>query len=274
MPDSEMPQPSLPALSPGWATDLTVLELSGSLIDDRGAVRVVRSPDNPLYHWGNCLFVADPMAVNDADRWTALFAAEFPNATWVAIGLVAAPDNTSAWERLGLAVELDDVLVSGQAPARTPAPAGYYARPMRGTDWEQSVRNALTENALTDRHDPVLHEEFMRARNRTSQKLIVDGVAEWFGAFTVDGDQLAADLGIVMCGPRLARYRSVGTDAEHRRRGLAAHLLGIAGEWAEGRGAQQWVIMTEAVNPAGRVYRRAGFEPIAGNAQAYRAPTQ
>jgi GNAT superfamily N-acetyltransferase len=263
---------AMPELSPGWATDLAVLELSGSLIEDRGDVRVVRSPDNPMYHWGNCLFVADPASVNDADRWAALFAAEFPSATWIAIGLVTAPDDTSAWERLGIAVELDDVLVSNRLPAQTPAPDGYYARALRGTDWEQSVRNALAENALTERYEPVMHEQFARARNATCQKLIADGLGEWFGAFTVDGDRLVADLGIVMCGPRLARYRSVGTDAGHRRRGLAAHLLGVAGSWAASRGAEEWVIMTEAVNPAGRVYRRAGFAPVAGNAQAYRAP--
>jgi len=32
------------------------------------------------------------------------------------------------------------------------------------------------------------------------------------------------------------------------------------------------VIITEATNPAGRVYRSVGFEPDEGNAQAYRPP--
>ncbi len=272
MPEHPTPPGQPPELSPGWATDLAVLELSGSVIEDRGDVRVVRSPDNPMYHWGNCLFVVDPTTVNDADRWAALFAAEFPDATWIAIGLVATPDDTSAWDRLGIAVEFDEVLTSRRPPAPTPVPDGYHTRALRGDDWDQNVRNGLIENALTERFDPAMHEQFVRARNETSQRLIARGVAEWFGAFTIDGDQLVADLGIVMCGPRLARYRSVGTDAQHRRRGLAAHLLGVAGSWAASRGAEEWVIMTEAVNPAGRVYRRAGFSPVAGNAQAYRAP--
>jgi hypothetical protein len=34
------------------------------------------------------------------------------------------------------------------------------------------------------------------------------------------------------------------------------------------------VIITEAENPAGRLYRAAGFEPDVCNARAYRAPTR
>ena len=64
--------------------------------------------------------------------------------------------------------------------------------------------------------------------------------------------------------------QSVGTDDEHRRRGLASHLLGVAALWAADRGCDRWVIVTEATNPPGRVYRSLGFEPDTGTAQAYR----
>ena len=90
-----------------------------------------------------------------------------------------------------------------------------------------------------------------------------------FGAIA-DGIRVA-DLGIVRCGTT-ARYQSVGTNERHRRRGLASHLLGVAARWAADRGCDQWVIVAEATNPAGRVYRTLGFEPDTGNAQAYRKP--
>ena len=83
------------------------------------------------------------------------------------------------------------------------------------------------------------------------------------------GEALVAELGIVNCGGS-ARYQSVGTDEGHRRRGLASHLLGVAARWAADTGCDRWVIVTEATNPAGAVYRRVGFEPDVGNAQAYR----
>src|SRR5262249_43085006 len=79
------------------------------------------------------------------------------------------------------------------------------------------------------------------------------------------------DLGVVCCGAT-ARYQNVGTDAQHRRRGLASHLLGVAARWASARGCSRWVIVTEASNPAGRVYRSVGFGPAAPTVQAYRRP--
>ncbi|OFE18429.1 hypothetical protein BA895_12490 [Humibacillus sp. DSM 29435] len=59
----------------------------------------------------------------------------------------------------------------------------------------------------------------------------------------------------------LARFQAVGTDAEHRRRGLAGHLLGLAARWAGDQGATAWVIVTESTNPAGQLYRSVGFVP-------------
>jgi hypothetical protein len=37
-------------------------------------------------------------------------------------------------------------------------------------------------------------------------------------------------------------------------------------------GLHRWIIVTEATNPAERIYRSLGFEPDIGNAQAYRKP--
>jgi hypothetical protein len=47
----------------GWATDIAVLQLTGSTVDDRGDHLVLRTPRNPTFHWGNCLLVTDPAAV-------------------------------------------------------------------------------------------------------------------------------------------------------------------------------------------------------------------
>ena len=79
------------------------------------------------------------------------------------------------------------------------------------------------------------------------------------------------DRGIVDCGGT-ARYQNVGTAPEHRGKGVASHLIGVAATWAASHGCAQWVIVTEATNPAGRVYRNAGFELVEPIVQAYRAP--
>ena len=256
-------------LSRGWATDLAVFELTGSTVEDRGDHLVVRTPGNPFFHWGHCIFVTDENTVDDAQRWIDTFHRVFPEATWIAIGLVRMPVDAPAWTDLRLELELDDVLTTRTLPRQTPLPQGYTVRRLTGEDWEQSVARAVAENDRTGTEDRDTHEQFMRARTKSQRELSERDVGAFFGAFT--DDVLVAGLGIVRCG-KTARYQSVGTDEEHRRRGLASHLLGIAARWAAERGCDEWVIVTEASNAAGRVYRSVGFEPDTGNAQAYRRP--
>lgn len=257
-------------LPPGWATDLAVDELMGSTVEDRGDHLVVRTPDNPTFHWGHCLFVLDDARVDDPEHWLGVFAQTFPDAGWVAVGLPRLPADLAPWTALGIEVELDDVLTTRDLPRLLPAPAGYDVRRLvSDEDWEQHVAHELRENARTGEYPPEGHERFVRAQTAARRVVCERGDAAWFAAF--HEGTLVADLGIVRCGDD-ARYQSVGTEQEHRRRGLAGHLLGVAARWAADRGARRWVIVTEETNPAGRVYRSVGFAPDRGSAQAYRKP--
>jgi GNAT superfamily N-acetyltransferase len=254
---------------PGWSTDLAILEHCGSIVEDHQDHLIVRTPHNPDFHWGNCLFVTDEDAVGDAGRWVNAFQLAFPEATWVAIGLTRMPDDQDAWIAQGLDLELDDVLTTRTLPRQTPLPQGYTVRRLSGRDWAQSVARSVAENHRTDEQDPKSFERFAQGKAQARRALSERDIGAWFGAFA--HDTLVADLGIVRCGTT-ARYQSVGTDDEHRRRGLASQLLGVAAQWAADGGCDRWVIVTEATNPAGRVYRSLGFEPDTGNAQAYRKP--
>lgn len=256
-------------LPPGWATDLAILEHCGSTVHDCGDHLLVRTPANPEFHWGNCLFVTDEDTVDDADRWVRTFRSAFPEATWVAIGLIRMPDDRAAWAAQRLDLELDEVLTTDTLPRQTPLPEGYDVRRLGGHDWARSVARSVTDNDLTNEQDPQGYERFAQAQVLARRALSDRDLGATFGAF--DGDLLVAELGIVRCGAT-ARYQGVGTDREHRGRGLASHLLGIAASWAGDRGCNRWVIVTEATNPAARVYRSLGFKPDSGNAQAYRRP--
>ncbi|MCW2758908.1 MAG: hypothetical protein JWO46_2654 [Nocardioidaceae bacterium] len=258
------------ALSPGWHTDVAVARLGGSLVEEHADHLVVRTPGNPHYYWGNFLLVTDPTAVDDADRWLARFVEVFPDSEHRAIGLVAAPD-PAGWVAAGLVIELDDVLSTDVLPEQRQLAEGYVARPLAGdSDWDEHVRLDMLHNDRTDKREPVRHEAYLRLRTTSIRALCEQGTAAWFGAFH-DG-VLVADLGIVDCGAGIARYQSVGTDADHRRRGLAGHLLGLAAHWAGDQGCTRWVILTESDNPAGRLYRSLGFEEVVGNVQAFRKP--
>jgi GNAT superfamily N-acetyltransferase len=255
---------------PGWATDLAIRELTGSIIEDREDHLLVRTPHNPDFHWGNCLFVTDDAAVGDAARWVRTFQSAFPEATWVAIGLTRMPDNQDAWLTRGVDLELDDVLTTWTLPRQSALPQGYTVRRLSGgEDWAQSVARSVAENDQTNEHDPRSFGRFAQAQAQSRRALSERDVGAFFGAFA--DDVLVADLGVVRCGTT-ARYQSVGTDDEHRRRGLASYLLGVAARWAAESGCDRWVIVTEATNPAGRLYRSLGFESDTGSAQAYRKP--
>lgn len=253
----------------GWATHVAVLEQTGSTVEDRGDHLVVRSPSIPTFHWGNCVLVTDPEAVEDARRWVQAFQGGFPSATWVAIGLTRMPGDVAAWVRHDLELELNDVLATDTLPRETALPAGYAVRRLIGDDWEQVVGLDMAENDRTAEWEADSYEPFTRARTHANRLLSERDFAAFFGAFA--GGVLVANLGVVRCGTT-ARYQNVGTDARHRRRGLASHLLGIAARWAADHGCDRWVIVTEATNSAGRVYRKAGFELDTATVQAYRRP--
>jgi GNAT superfamily N-acetyltransferase len=261
--------PTLPSLPPGWATDLAILELTGSVVEHHEHHLVIRSPGQPDFHWGNFVLVADEESVDDAGRWVDTFRLAFPDADWLAIGLPRMPDDPQSWRARGLDVELDDVLTTRTMPHGTPLPQGYTVRRLDGPDWDQALARSVAANERSDEQDPSSFEQFARGRLRTRQELSRRDLGAWFGAFA-DG-ALVADLGIVRCGST-ARYQDVSTDEEHRRRGLAAHLLGVAAGWAAEGGCDRWVIVTEATNPAGRVYRSLGFAPDTGAVLAYRKP--
>ena len=258
------------ACPPGWATDLAILEHTGSRVEEHPDHLVVRTPANPGFYWGNFVLVTNEDTVDDADRWVGAFGEAFPEASWVSVGLPTMPSAPDSWVALGLDLELDDVLTTRTLPRRTPLPPGYTVRPLDGDDWEQDLARTVAENDATGEEAPESFLRFARGQLATRQDLAARGLGAWFGAFTAD-DVLVADLGIVRCGSA-ARYQDVTTDEAHRGKGLASHLLGVAAQWAADAGCDQWVIVTAATNPAGRVYRASGFAPDTGAVQAFRRP--
>src|SRR5690348_7749885 len=135
----------------GWHTDLAVLRRSGSVIDERPDHLLIRTPHNPLYHWGNFVLVTDPAAVGDAARWLELFEREFPDSAHRSVGLVADPPDPSAWTALDLAIEHDDVLATDARPDAAPVPQGYLVKQLAdAVEWEQSHGLRVAEFAADD----------------------------------------------------------------------------------------------------------------------------
>ncbi|SNC60052.1 Ribosomal protein S18 acetylase RimI [Kytococcus aerolatus] len=249
----------LESLPPAARTDLEVDRLGGTVVTDAGDHLVVRTPDNPGYHWGNFVQVTSGDS-DDVERWLALFAEHFPTARHRAFGLARPSSCPEVWGSHGLAADDVEALTATRSPSPTPVPQGYTVRTLQEEDeWEQRLAAELAENAASGEHPANEYAEFMRQDHLVRRRLQAAGTARWIGAFTGDG-ALAASLGMVDLDGR-ARYQSVLTAPEHRRRGLARHLLAVAADWAVERGAAEIVIVAEADSDAGRLYRRAGFAP-------------
>ncbi len=255
-------------ISLGWSTDLDVLRASGSIVTHHDGHIVVRTPDNPGFHWGNFILVTDVDRASDPLRCVDLFRRSLPQARHLAIGLPGDP--APGWTTLDVVIECDDVLASEGPPNPVPLADGYTSRILDDeVDWEASVEAELAEHLRTGGLVDADFERYVRGRMRARARLSYSGQGAYFGAF--QAGLLVADLGIVLTDTR-ARYQSVTTAFGHRRRGLASHLLAEAGRWASTGGAQSWVILAEPGSEARRLYARLGFQGVDQSFQAY-SPT-
>ncbi|MFI2707038.1 GNAT family N-acetyltransferase, partial [Nocardioides sp. CER28] len=111
-----------------YRTDLALLELGGSVVEDRGDRLVVRTPHNPTFHWGNFLLLDRPPAAADVPVLLADVDATFPDSTHRAIGVdgpTSDPDALAPLVAAGLSLDVAAVMTARatQAPPRPNADA-------------------------------------------------------------------------------------------------------------------------------------------------------
>jgi len=238
----------------GFRTDVALRAAEGAEVTDRGDYLVVRSPGNPDFWWGNFLLLAAWPGPGTGDGWLARFAAEFPGARHVALGVDTAdgpPRTSGKFLAGGLELERSCVLTAAAVQPPPHLNTGAEIRPLEsGDDWQQSRQLSVRCYGYGGPHQA----RRAAARRRLTQA----GRGAWFGAFT--GGRLRAQLGVCDAGDGLARYQDVETDPGARRQGLAGTLVWRAGRYArEGLGASMLVIVADPAEEAIRVYRGCGF---------------
>src|SRR5258707_4998887 len=126
----------------GFRTDLALRVLEGAEITDRGDYTVVRSPDNPTFWWGNFLLLAGWPEPGTGDGWLARFAAEFPQAEHLALGVDAGHEPAQVPpEFLAAGLEFERATVLSCAAVQPPPRQNTEAEIRRlesDDDWEQS----------------------------------------------------------------------------------------------------------------------------------------
>jgi len=238
------------------------MTLSGlSTLGEHAGYIVQSTPSEPDFWMGNQIIVQDA-SISVAEA-LALFVTHFPEAEHRAV-VWDIPDLASdvfAKEaaKLGLPFDGFDAL-SLKGPLRdVPVPDGIVLRALdRPEDWAKA-QALQAEIGIEEGRDPLAHGPYLERRNAARRVQIAKGIGQWFGAFA--GDDLVAQMGIFH-DAQIARYQSVETRANHRRRGICSALLRHVAQWALDRAPQATVvIVAEADSNAGRLYRRMGFSP-------------
>jgi hypothetical protein len=153
----------------GVRTDLALLRLGGSTVEDRGDHLVIRSPHNPTFWWGNFLLLPGPPPPERTDHWLGVFAAAFPEAQHVAIGfdgVHGTPADAAGFVERGLRVETSAVMTATAVhePPRPNRDADYRQLGSDG-DWDQLVD--LRMAAMAAAHDAEGYRTFTLAKVAT-----------------------------------------------------------------------------------------------------------
>ncbi len=257
----------------GYQTDLALLRLGGSQVEDRGDHLVVRTLHNPSFWWGNFLLLEAAPPAPDAIHWQQVFAREFPNAEHMALGFDGVNGSVSdlaGFDALGLNVEESAVMTARAVhPPARPNLAADYRRLVSDEDWARQVdlRVACKDDDL----DAGPYRKFSAAKAATMRALTDAGHGAWFGAF-VDAELLSS-MGLFTTHTGLARFQSVETHPAARGRGLAGTLVHFVSTFGFSElGAHTLVMVADPDYPAIRIYRSVGFVESETQLQAERRP--
>ena len=135
----------------GYRTDLALLQLGGSIVEDRGTHLVVRTPANPGFHWGNFLLLATPPEPGSGEYWLEEFHRELPEASHRAFGVdgtSGTKDDLAAFAEAGLDVDASSVMTASAVHEPPHPHPSAVVRPLTSDeDWAQQVVLAMAGEA-------------------------------------------------------------------------------------------------------------------------------
>ncbi len=256
----------------GFRTDLSLLEMTGSSIEDRGTHLVIRTPANPTYFWGNFLLLKQLPVPGGEREVIGAFHTEFPEAEHVSIGIDGTDDESpllQAFVDAGMEADVGTVLTAKALVEPRPVPEGVHVRALESDDdWEGRAR---LSRHLWSKTDEDTFMTYARRKNEQERDLVARGVGQRFAAF-VD-DALVSTAGIFVTHAGHARYQSVETHPEHRRQGLAAAVVHAAGAHAlAAYDVETLVIAADTDGDAIRIYRGLGFADVERHTTLERRP--
>jgi len=246
-----------------FRTDLALLRLAGSTVEDRGPYIAVRTPANPTFRWGNFDLLATPPPADEVTGVLARYDADLPNGDFRTFGVDGTTDQSAALAPLieaGLHIDAATVMTATSVHAPPRPNRSVRCRTLAtDDDWAQRVEVSVAVDAANlDSSGGAVYRTFAERRAVADRALSEAGHGAWWGAFA--GDRLVASMGLVDAGDRLARFQSVETHPGHRGQGIAGTLVHrVAAYGFNELGARTLVMVADPDYLAIRVYRSVGF---------------
>jgi len=244
----------------GRKTDLIFARFAGEVISYE-SFTVVKTPTNPGYHWGN--FIIFDHAPTSGDLVKCLFDQSFSyykephhySFTWDTLN--AEKGEFEEFEDAGFEFDSGVILTTGKLNPPTFLNEDVIIKKITTEhEWEEVIN--LQVKCADEKFKNDYYVDFKRAQFENYKRMTKEKMGNWFGAYV--GDQLVADLGIYF-EDKIARYQSVGTDPDFRRRGICGTLVFKAGLIAlEEYNIETLVMEADPEYHAARIYESVGFK--------------
>ena len=258
----------------GFLTDLSILERGGSRIERRKGYWKISSPHNPTFYWGNFLLIDGSPSTLTLAEWQDYFVREFPTAAHFALGIDDPEGGVAPLfipEESHLEVLASVVLTTSTIDLVDRRTSDIENRPLvSDADWQSSLEIDLVTRDASYLEAP--YREYLADKVLTRRALCESGAGAWWGTF-VDG-QLVSQAGIIDGGESVARYQTVGTHPEFRRRGFSSLTISAAGHYAANTfGSETLVIVADPDYHAIDLYQQLGFRNSETQLQIQRRPS-
>jgi GNAT superfamily N-acetyltransferase len=254
-------------LHPALATELWLPEFDSEVLAHDGFI-AVRTPSNPTFYWGNCLYLADNPADADLALWLARFDAAVKSGSdyaaaiqHVAIGTNALPGTLAdlpSWRAARFEAHTTSSLCLSQPQALKPSTRLPTLARFAPLDLVLDLPALLdVECSEIDGYEPEGYRQFRHRQHLRHQAMQTAGLAQWFGMWC--GDELAAVCGLLRRADQV-RFQNVVTKPEHRRKGLCTALISHTCQWAFSNWqTQQLWMMADPHDVAIGIYESLGF---------------
>ncbi len=207
----------------GYKTDVFLRRVEGEVLECEDYF-VIRTPQNPIFRWGNFLLFKQPPKAADVLGWQAAFTLHFPQASYTAFGWDAPDDLGETAEFVALGFELTSGIVTTATAVHAPPKMNSACTISQLTDWREWMAMELAINAAQpeSQREGSDYGAFIERKGAEFSRMAAAGHGNFWGAYL--NDKLVASLGLFKCDG-VGRFQWVATHPAFRRLGLCGALV-------------------------------------------------